>query len=152
MKFYQFNSLRYLCLFFFSTAFVYGCDCWGGSTTGGTKVATCDTLKFSVTGRVGSYGLSGNLKGTAIDNNTSLSWQFDEGSGTVLDGASGTGGVDSVNATGKARVIKDTIMGQGGIQIEITGTITGPPKPCSGSGSWRIISGGTIGSGRWQFN
>ncbi len=157
MKTFKIKTIYLINFLFFLFVMINGCDCWpfgssSGSSGGGTVLAKCDTLKFSLSGKVGTFGISGNLTGTVIDDDSTLKWQLSEGSSTVLDGANGAGGVDTVNSKGTPRNFSDTIKGGNGAIIVITGTIKGPPKPCTGSGTWKIINPPPIGSGTWRVN
>jgi hypothetical protein len=137
-----------------------GCDCpkSGTSTTtpttGTTALAGCGPLTATIRGKVGTYEFSGTSSAAVTDNGTTIDWTFAEGkTETVVDGASGTGTIAAPTTPPTARAFRDTLKGKGGAIIIVTGTLNGPPPPCSGNGYWQVQNppGKIIGQGSWTI-
>ena len=113
----------------------------------------CGALTATVTGQ---YGI-GSIAPTAInttasvnDAGTSVTWQVPPSStGMTIDGIQAAGTIPTIaprsfTATGTS----------GDSQISVTGTITGPPAPCTASGTWTVTlieDGRVVGRGRWRI-
>lgn len=120
----------------------------------GTGVVTpapvvCGTMATTVRGQMGSYGVPINTSGTAVADGTTVTVTT-TGSGTVIDGQTATG---TPTITGTTQTFKSTVQTSEHI-ITYTGTITGPPTPCTGRGAWTVKlreTGQVIGRGNWTI-
>lgn len=112
----------------------------------------CGTLAATVKGGIGGGSLAGrtNINTTAsfTDSGGTATWVENGNTGTNLDGISATG---PVTGTAPSRSFTATTT-SGDYTLTVSGTIAGPPIPCTVTGSWilKVAGVGQVGVGTWS--
>lgn len=148
----------FLCVVILVSPAMFGCD--GGSGTAPPALAGCGPFTAKVTGQfTGVAPTSVNTTATVADSGTSITWTVPAGAtGRAIDNNPATGTIPAPvgGSPGTAPAPRSfTAKGTSGeFDLEVDGSVTGPPQPCKANGNWRLKIKGTntvVGSGRWVF-